>query len=126
VKWLKADFIRAAHRILLKEFGGALGEADEQTLDSTLARPINLSHYEPDASIFQLAAAYGYGFARNHAFADGNKRVALAAIDTFLDINGYEFKPQEAQAIVFIESLAMGELSEDELAAWIEGNSVKK
>ena len=61
--------------------------------------------------------------AKNHCFKDGNKRISLAAIDVFLQLNGYELLAKEADAVFVIESLAAGNITEEELARWIEANS---
>lgn len=74
-------------------------------------------------SLERLAAAYGYSLARNHCFADGNKRIALAVIDVFLQLNGRELTAEEVDAAEVIQSLAAGKLTEDELAAWISEHS---
>ena len=66
-----------------------------------------------------LAAAYGYGIARNHPFVDGNKRTSLLAIYTFLGVNDIDFIVPEADAATMILSLAAGEVSEASLARWI-------
>jgi death on curing protein len=73
-----------------------------------------------------LAASYGYGLARNDHFPDGIKRIALAATDVFLAINGVELLATEPDAVVKIRSLAAGEMTEDELAQWIRANSTSK
>ncbi len=77
-----------------------------------------------DPTIFQLAAAYGFGIARNHPFIDGNKRTALMAIYMFLARNGYELDAGEAAVVVL--DLAAGESSEEDLTKWIEVNSRKR
>lgn len=93
-------------------------------LGATLARPQQLATYSnPAPSLFQLAASYGYGFAKNHCFKDGNKRITLVAIDMFLELNGFELTAPEADAVFTIEALAADDISEDELANWIEANA---
>jgi death-on-curing protein len=109
---------------LMAEHGGLFGPADEQLLSATLARPRNAHVYrEPRPNLFELAAAYGFGFARNHCFPDGNKRIALAAIDVFLQMNGYELTADEPDVVTTIGGVASGEVSEEDLARWIERNS---
>jgi death on curing protein len=101
------------------------GPAHEAALESTLARPQQLLTYAaPPPTISQLAAAYGFGLARNHCFPDGNKRIALAVIDVFLQLNGFELIVREEDAALTIRSLAAGELDEAELADWIQENAV--
>ncbi len=89
-------------------------------LASALDRPRNKYAYG-EVALPALAAAYGFGIARNHPFVDGNKRTALLAIYTFLGLNSVEFDADEAEAAAVIEALAAGKLSEAELAAWIGG-----
>lgn len=120
--WLESRDVLYFHRELIGEHGGLLGPADTDRLESTLARPRNLLAYGDDATIHDLAASYGYGFARNHCFPDGNKRIALVAIDVFLMVNGYELAAEEADAAVTIRMLAAGKMTEAELSAWIEAN----
>ena len=123
-QWIPESAIRVMHGELLAEHGGLAGPVDEDTLGATLARPQQLETYSnPAPSLFQLAASYGFGFAKNHCFKDGNKRITLVAIDVFLTLNGYELIAAETDAVITIEALAAGDISEDELANWIETNA---
>lgn len=122
--WIPKAAITAIHAELLAEHGGLQGSVDDNALEATLARPQQHEHYaNPGATLSELAAAYGFGFARNHCFKDGNKRVALAAIDVFLQLNGYELIASEVDTVVTIEALAAGQMDESELCAWIVRNS---
>ena len=114
------------HALLLEEHGGLSGACNEQGLESTLARPQNLQLYSVEnCSLEALAATYGYGFAKNHCFTDGNKRIALASIDVFLQINGYELIASEAEAVAIILDTAAGGMDEEQLAEWI-GRNIQK
>ena len=125
-RWIPEAAIRTIHAELLAEHGGLDGPIDEDMLGATLARPRQLEIYsDPPASLFQYAAAYGFGFARNHCFKDGNKRISLAAIDVFLQLNGYELVAEETDAVINIVALAAGEMTENDLAQWIEINSTR-
>jgi len=121
-RWLDIDIVLDFHAEQLALFGGADGIRDRGLLESALARPINKFGYgETDLSA--LAAAYGFGIARNHPFVDGNKRTALAATIVFLGLNGLDLDaPQEAATAVLL-SLAAGEITEDVLARWIAAHS---
>lgn len=120
--WLDLAVLRAAHEEQLLEHGGAAGIGDEGLLELAAARPRHLSAYgSPD--IADLAAAYGYGIAKNHPFIDGNKRTALVAIETFLWLNGMELNATDADCVMTILSLAAGEMEEDALANWIRRQS---
>lgn len=103
-------------------FGGARGLRDEGLLDSALARPVNQFLYDKVSGLAQLAAAYGFGIARNHAFVDGNKRAAFVAIGLFLAINGKRLRAAQVEAIETILALAASSLDEPTLARWIAAN----
>jgi death-on-curing protein len=123
--WLRLEAILAAHDEQLVEHGGGVGVRDRGLLESALARPENLYAYgEP--SLPKLAAAYAFGIARNHPFVDGNKRTALVAAEAFLGLNGFDLTADDVEAVRIFLALAAGELSEEELAARIGRNSVKR
>lgn len=122
-EWLNASDVIHFHRALIEEFGGLHGIRDLGALESALARPINLVAYEPESPIHALAASYGFGFAKNHVFNDGNKRISLTMIDVFLVLNGMQLIAEEVEAVCIIRDVATGELDEAGLAAWIQENS---
>jgi death on curing protein len=120
-KWLTYDQVIAIHSRQLRRFGGAVGLRDDGLLRSAIERPINKWHYE-QSELPELAAAYAFGLAKNHAFVDGNKRIAFMSMMTFLRKNGVRFAPEQAPATSMIMSLAAGEVSEESLARWIRSN----
>ncbi len=116
--WIDRQALLLLHDESLAEHGGASGLRDVGLLDSALARPLNLSLYEaPDAA--GLAAAYGVGLAKNHAFIDGNKRAAFLAVGLFLAINGYRLQASQADATLTMLSVAAGDMEEAVFADWI-------
>ena len=119
--WLTLELVIAFHDEQLREFGGPSGIRDLGMLESALGRPRNKwSFGEQDLAL--LAAAYGFGIARNHPFVDGNKRAAFLSIITFLGLNGIDFVVGNAEAVVIIQDLAAGEIDEDGLSRWIRDN----
>ena len=109
--------VQALHDRQLAEHGGLPGVRDVGALESALARPVNLAAYEePDAGA--LAAAYAFGLARNHGFADGNKRTAWVVARLFLMINGVKLDFDKADALRMVLALAAGEIGEAEVAQW--------
>lgn len=116
--WLDIDIVLDFHVEQLALFGGADGIRDHGLLESALARPINKFGYG-ETGLAALAAAYGFGIARNHPFIDGNKRTALASIIVFLGLNGINLDAPPEAATAMILSLAAGEITEDVLASWI-------
>lgn len=120
-RWITYDQVVAIHGRQLRRFGGAPGLRDEGMLRSALQRPIGKWHYE-QADLPDLPAAYAFGLAKNHAFVDGNKRVAFMTMTVFLRKNAVLFAPDPAHATAIIMSLAAGEISEQSLARWISDN----
>jgi len=118
-RWLDRRAITSFHLQSLAEHGGSLGIRDAGLLDSALARPRNQFAYATDIDIAKLAAAYGFALAKNHAFIDGNKRIAFIATATFLRLNGYRLNSNRMDEIQTMLALAAGELSEDEFASWL-------
>jgi death on curing protein len=117
--------IEAVHLDQLREHGGLAGLRDENTLEAALARPRQKWHYEPRSDLATLAAAYGFGLGRGHAFRDGNKRVAFVVMVVFLELNGWRFEAPEAQVVEAMVALADGSLGETELADWIRQHSTR-
>lgn len=122
--WIPESAVIAIHAELLAEHGGVEGITNEKLIGATLARAQQLLAYSnPAPDVFRLAAAHGFGFAKNHCFTDGNKRVALSMIDVFLEMNGYELTANEPETVTVILSLATSEIDEEELTEWIRKNS---
>jgi death-on-curing protein len=119
--WIDPDALSAAHDEQLAEHGGAAGLRDAGLFESALARARNAAAYgAPDVAA--LAAAYGFGLAKNHPFVDGNKRIALVAMETFLMLNGHALTADDAQTVLVILSVAAGSFSEEALADWLRKN----
>src|SRR5688572_28734732 len=113
-RWVEADVAFAIHDRQLAEHGGLDGVRDRGAVESALARPQNPAAYgAPDA-----AAAYAYGLARNHGFADGNKRTAWVVARLFLADNGHTPKFDPLDAIRTMEGVAAGAIDEAQLARW--------
>jgi death-on-curing protein len=112
VKWLTRQAIEIIHHEQLDEHGGLAGLKDDNALESALARPMNKAAYG-EVDIHALAAAYLYGFVKNHPFTDGNKRTGYLAAFTFLYINGWLIEAEQADIIEFVLEVAAGEIDED-------------
>ena len=124
--WLTRLVVDAIHSDQIKEHGGLRGLRDENALESALARPQQKWHYDTTIDIPALAAAYAFGFVKNHSYRDGNKRVGFLAAATFLGLNGYELTATDPDVVTEIVALADGSLSEDTLAAWIRQYSARQ
>jgi death-on-curing protein len=124
-RWIDKQLLVTLHDESLALHGGASGIRDEGLLDSALNRAVNLVMYgSPDFA--ELAAAYGVGLAKNHAFVDGNKRAAFLSVGLFLGLNGYKLKATQVDATLTMLAVAAGEIDEQNFAAWIRKNVVPR
>ena len=115
--WIEAELALAIHDRQLAEHGGPVGVRDPSALESALARARNQWSYgETDLCV--LAAAYAYGVARNHPFADGNKRTAWVLARLFLALNETQIAFAPDDAIRMVLALASGSLAEADVAEW--------
>ena len=121
--WLDRQSVILLQAESLAQHGGSSGIRDAGLLDSALTRPVNKWNYNPEADLAELAAAYGFGLARNHPFVDGNKRIAFIATALFLRLNGYRLSSDTLDEIQTMLSLAAGELSEEDFAVWIRNHT---
>lgn len=123
--WLSEELILAMHDAQIAEYGGSGCVRDFNLLKSAMDRPVNRYRYhESLPSLFELAAAYVFGIAKNHAFNDGNKRTALAAMGVFLGLNRYEVQAPQEELFYVIELLATSDVTEQEFANWLKLNTV--
>ena len=112
------------HHMQIERFGGMHGLRDDGALESALARPVNKSAYG-STDLCELAAAYLFGLARNHAFVDGNKRIAIVTAGVFLMENGYEINASDAELYAFVLAVAAGEIDEDGAARFLGDHTVR-
>jgi death-on-curing protein len=97
--------------------GGTIEQAadqlrDQPGLESALGRPRNYAHYQ-EADLALQAAALAHGIAESQAFIDGNKRLALVSMLTFLEVNGCQVKATDPELADWIISLSAGTTPEE-------------
>ena len=126
VKWLTAEIVKGLHLQAIAAARGSEGIRNEGLLQSAVDRPRNVDAYGDAPTIHQLAAAYGCGIIRNHPFIDGNKRAGILATAVFLEVNGYAFRPDEAEAVQAVLALAAGNLEEHVFSEWIGDFTTRK
>jgi death on curing protein len=124
-RWPNNEVLLAVHDEQLAEHGGAAGVRDKGLFESAMARAPNMAEYgKPDAA--DLAAAYGYGLARNHPFVDGNKRSAFVALELFLTSNGHSLQAEDVDCVLTMLAVAAGQLDEARFAEWIRRHAVPR
>ena len=118
-EWLDIDIVLDFHAEQLALFGGADGSARPSGFWNPRWRDRATSSLMVKSISAALAAAYGFGIARNHPFVDGNKRTAFAAMIVFLGLNKFDLEAPQEAATAIVLGLAAGEVTEKVLAAWI-------
>lgn len=114
--YLTAADVPGMHAALIKRYGGAVGVRDPGALEAALFRP-QTGYYE---DIVAEAAALLESLAINHPFIDGNKRIAFAATDVFLRINGWRLRRPPMQIYAeMIQMLETGTFDISRLDIWL-------
>ena len=104
--------VLTVHARLIAETGGTSGLRDEALLESALAAAENRHAYEA-ADVVTCAATYAYHLAQSHAFLDGNKRVAAAVTEAFLETNGLELTMTNEDIVTLFLGIASSTLSRE-------------
>ncbi|MDR3143924.1 MAG: type II toxin-antitoxin system death-on-curing family toxin, partial [Puniceicoccales bacterium] len=121
IKYLEYDDAVAVHHHVVENSGGAFGVRDEALLISALQRPKNLTYYDSNADIFELAATLLTGIAMNHPFLDGNKRCAMMCALIFLSMNGIKLKTLEiSRSSKLIIGVATHKISDAQVADFLK------
>jgi death on curing protein len=123
--WISARLARIIHDDQIAQHGGSSGIRDENLFLASLDRPRNLLAYGESPTLFDLAAAYAYGVAKNHPFIDGNKRTAFALMAVFLELNGYSIDAPEMEVVSMIERLATDLEDQESIALWLQTRAIK-
>ena len=123
MRFLTLGEVLALHRRILAESGGRAGVRDLGAIASALSQPkVSVEGQDACPTLLDKAAALGFSLIRNHGFIDGNKRIAHAAMDVFLVMNGMEIRAPVDEQERFILSLAAGEISREFLTEWLRSN----
>lgn len=122
-EFLERDVVLFLHDQALREYGGIHGVKDEGLLDSALGGPVNKLAYAdpPGPDLFDLAAAYAFVLASNHAFNDGNKRTAWGCCMLFLKVNGRSVRVATPDAVEQVIALVERRVDEAAFAGWLRG-----
>jgi death on curing protein len=123
VHHLTRAMVVTIHAELIRDYGGSSGIRDENLLQSAIARTRHLENYAPGTPIPEMAASVGWGLLKNHAFIDGNKRIAFMGMLVFLHLNGFRVTCTEADETITVLRAAAGEMSESEWTKWVIANS---
>ena len=127
MKFLSFFQILELHRQIIAQSGGSLGIRDIGALESALAQPkMTFDKKELYQTLQEKAADLAFSLSSNHPFVDGNKRVAHAAMEVFLFLNGHEISaPVDEQEELFLK-LANGKLTRQELSEWLKRKAIPR
>ena len=115
---MRSDVLRVIHARLIQTYGGLKGIRDENALESPVARPQHLNSYTGEVRVGAIAASLAWAILRNHPFADGNKRVALAAFVMSVELNQHRITCSQFEETAMVLQAASSTMSEDEWTAW--------
>ena len=109
------------HSDMIRETGGSDGIRERGLLESAVNAPFqSFGGYDVYPTIYEKAARLGFGLTQNHAFIDGNKRIAALIVIEFLKINGIEIDCTEFELFSLFYKLAASEISFENLVEWIQ------
>ncbi len=126
MRYLTLGEVLALHRRILAGSGGSPGVRDFAAVASAVFQPrVSVGAKDAYPSLIEKAAALGYSLARNHGFIDGNKRIAHAAMEVFLVMNGRELNASVDEQERFMLALAAGDISRDALIEWLRAHATE-
>jgi death-on-curing protein len=122
--WIDSETLLMMQSQQIERFGGKAGLLDRGVVESSVNRAKNRFHYGEDVGLADLAAAYLFGFAQSQGFADGNKRIGVAACLVFLKVNGSPLNvpPDDLYAVAMAVADERVRMSEEQVAKWIRSN----
>ena len=122
--YLTEEAVIALHNDIIKKTGGTHGVRDMGLLSSAINAPFqSFDGNEIYPTIYEKASRLAFGLIQNHAFIDGNKRIAAHIMLIFLSVNGIElYYSQEELEDLFL-ALASSEITQDELTKWLKKHS---
>jgi|TARA_Y100000294_G_scaffold42480_1_gene38745 death-on-curing protein len=123
MRYLSLDEILALHREIIFAYGGSVGIRDIGALESSINQPrVTFDQKDLYPDIVSKAGALCFFLVRNHPFLDGNKRVAHAAMEIFLILNGHEIIAEVDEQEQIMLRLASGKMSQSDFTVWLKNH----
>jgi death-on-curing protein len=120
MRYVTLGEVIALHQAIIDSSGGATGIREFNGLESALAQPrASFGGADLHPTLPAKASALGYSLALNHPFLDGNKRIAHAAMEVFLILNGFEIVAETDEQERLMLEVAAGNLDRQRLEAWL-------
>jgi death-on-curing protein len=125
--WIELDELIEFNRLVVADTGEPFNVLNVNLLDSSVHRPRHILHYKSVEDVIALGCALAGSIAQNHAFEQGNKRTAQAALFRFLWINGFTFRnPDDAELAEALINLVDHLISEEEYFDAIDGHVIER
>ena len=119
------DKVLLLHRLIAEETGGSMGVRDEGLLESALESAFSgFGGEEFYPTKEEKGARLGYALISNHAFVDGNKRIGVYIMLTFLEVNGIKLKCSDEELVQIGLSVADGSMGYEQLLAWVREHRI--
>ena len=119
------DKVLLLHRLIAEETGGSVGVRDEGLLESALESAFSgFGGQEFYPSKEEKGARLGYALISNHAFVDGNKRIGVYIMLTFLEVNGIKLKCSDEELVQIGLSVADGSMGYEQVLAWVREHRI--
>ena len=113
------------HKLIAEETGGSVGVRDEALLESALENAFSgFGDQEFYPTKEEKGARLGYALISNHAFVDGNKRIGMYVMLTFLEVNGIRMDCTNADVTRVGLAVADGSMGYEELLSWVKQHAV--
>jgi death-on-curing protein len=120
MRYLSREEVLLLHQAIIAQSGGSAGVRDPGLLESALAQPrMTFGGADLHPTLLEKAAVLGFGLISNHPFVDGNKRIGHAAMEVFLQLNGYEIVAEVDEQEAIVLQIASGTLDRDAFMGWL-------
>ncbi len=126
IKYLSTEDVLLLHHLLIEKSGGSHGLRDAGLLDAAIHRPqATFASQDLYPTLFDKVGALCHSLIKNHAFVDGNKRTSLLSAMTMLELNGYIFKSEQKELVLFGLKIDNDRLSAETIAIWFKNHCTK-
>ena len=120
------DKILLLHRLVSEQTGGDIGVRDESLIESAISSAFQtFDGEELFKTIEEKAAKLGYALIANHAFVDGNKRIGMFVMITFMEVNGIKIFSTDSEVAELGLSVAGGQKCYEDVLNWIKDHEVE-
>ena len=119
------DKVLLLHQLIAEETGGSIGVRDEGLLESALEAAFSSfggQEFYPTKE--EKGARLGYTLISNHAFVDGNKRIGVYIMLTFLEVNGIRLECSDEDLVHIGLSVADGSMGYEQLLNWVQEHRI--